>query len=101
MKGCLYIRELAEESDWLMSVLMPTANFVNRRVHFYEKLKPKRVTFFLQQVSGICSSGSGCFKSWKQGNVPRDPEVVYGRANQEDSKTSSGMVHSRDVVLVL
>lgn len=56
---------------------------------------------FLQEFNGIYPSGSECFKSWKQGKVPRDPKVAGDRANQEASETNLGMVPSTGVAVVL
>lgn len=54
MKWYPCVKELVKESCQLVSILMPTANFVNQQVQFYEKLKHKLATLFLQQFNGIC-----------------------------------------------
>lgn len=56
MKWCPCVKELVKESCQLVSILMPTANFVNQQVQFYEKLKHKLAILFLQQFNGVCSA---------------------------------------------
>lgn len=58
MKWCPCVKQLAKESCQFVSVLMPTANFVNLEVQFYEKRKQNLVILFLQQFKCVWYTAS-------------------------------------------
>lgn len=58
MKWCPCVKQLAKESCQFVSVLMPTANFVNLEVQFYEKRKQNLVILSLQQFKCVWYTAS-------------------------------------------